>query len=340
VNVQVLSELDPAQLTELGELLVRCESADGHPALAEPQRDAAAQPDLGGWGARALLASAGGALLGCAILSPTADGTTSLHLAIDPTRRGRDGGDDVWTTLASAAMREASGNTRLWIMQAADADDEQAARLGFQPERDLLQMRVALPLPTATVSGGQTVTTRPFVPGQDDEVWLSLNNRAFVGHPEQGNWSLEKLRARLGAGWFDPNGLLMADDPDGGGLIGSCWTKIHRQNQPLLGEIYIIAVDPSRHGEGWGRALTVAGLEWLAQQGVTVGMLYTDASNTAAVALYRSLGFTVDHVDRSYLHSGEERSAPSRSADAAADGAPDAVGHAGGDGGDTELAQR
>jgi ribosomal protein S18 acetylase RimI-like enzyme len=29
-------------------------------------------------------------------------------------------------------------------------------------------------------------------------------------------------------------------------------------------------------------------------------MLYVDAANTAAVSLYRSIGFTEDHVDRSY----------------------------------------
>jgi ribosomal protein S18 acetylase RimI-like enzyme len=39
----------------------------------------------------------------------------------------------------------------------------------------------------------------------------------------------------------------------------------------------------------------------MARQGVTVGMLYVTGSNTAAVKLYESLGFTVDHVDRSYL---------------------------------------
>ena len=108
------------------------------------------------------------------------------------------------------------------------------------------------------------------------------------------------LRERLAADWVDLEGFLVADDPSGSGLIGSCWTKMHRSHVPVLGEIYVISVDPRHHGQGWGRSLTVAGLTHLAALGITVGMLYTDATNVAAVALYRSLGFTVDHIDRSY----------------------------------------
>jgi ribosomal protein S18 acetylase RimI-like enzyme len=32
-------------------------------------------------------------------------------------------------------------------------------------------------------------------------------------------------------------------------------------------------------------------------------MLYVDGDNRAAVHLYRSMGFTEDHVDRSYLRT-------------------------------------
>jgi len=56
MNVQVLGELDAVQLAELDALLTRCERADHHPALAEPQREAAARADLGGHGAQVVLA--------------------------------------------------------------------------------------------------------------------------------------------------------------------------------------------------------------------------------------------------------------------------------------------
>jgi mycothiol synthase len=304
MNVLVLRELDAVQLSDLSALLTRCERADRHPALADPERMAAARPDLGGHGAQVVLAYEDG-LVGCAFIAPALDGATALHVAVDPDHRGGSGGiqhELLRTALehAGAGGTAGAGEVRLWIMQATDPDDATAHELGFTPERDLLQMRIPLPLPPETVASARPVSTRPFDPGRDDAAWLAINNAAFADHPEQGGWTLDDIHERTGADWFDPNGFLVAERPDGNGLLGSCWTKIHRTTDPVHGEIYVISVDPALHSQGWGKALTVAGLQWMANQGVTVGMLYTTASNTAAVKLYESLGFTVDHIDRSY----------------------------------------
>jgi mycothiol synthase len=303
MNVLVLSELDDAQLSDLSALLARCEAFDHHPALAEPQRVAAARRDLGAHGAQAVLGYEGDALIGCAFVTPALDGATALHVAIDPRQRGEE--KDIKAELIRSALEHAphAHPVRLWLMQATDRDDADAARFGFTPERHLLQMRVPLPLPAETVARARPVVTRPFVPGRDDEAWLTINNQAFADHPEQGAWTLEDLHERTSAEWFDPAAFLIADSEDGTGLIGSCWDKLHLDSTPVMGEIYVISVNPARHSEGWGRALTVAGLQWIAEQGITTGMLYTTASNTTAVKLYTALGFTIDHVDRSYLRA-------------------------------------
>ena len=257
----------------------------------------------------------GRALVGCAVLTPDPDGATSLHVAVDPSQRGATRGWPIQRELIQHAelarqggpggggTGEAAGRLRLWIMGATDADDAEAHTLGFRPERDLLQMRVPLPLAPDVVATARPLRTRAFRPGQDDEAWLAVNNRAFEGHPEQGGWTLEDLHERMAADWFDPDGFLVADSAatERVGMIGSCWTKVHGDSTPVMGEIYVISVDPSHHGEGWGRALTVAGLQWMSGKGIRLGMLYTTSSNTTAVNLYHSLGFTINHVDRSYL---------------------------------------
>jgi mycothiol synthase len=298
VELAEVAELGASDRSSLGALLERAAAAHDHPALPEPQLLALTLPGGTPHDGRLVLARSGGVLAGFALLSPGRDGSTVLHVVVDP----GVGTTTLETALIRRAVQEAPTGfpLHLWLMQATPADDDRAGAEGFVPERDLLQMRVALPLPEDVRAATRPLVTRPFSPGRDEGAWVETNNRAFAGHPEQGEWTVADLQERMAADWVELDGFLVADDPDGPGLIGACWTKIHRDRTPPLGEIYVIDVDPRHHGQGWGRSLTVAGLVYLAATGITTGMLYTDASNVAAVALYRSLGFTVDHVDRSY----------------------------------------
>jgi mycothiol synthase len=156
------------------------------------------------------------------------------------------------------------------------------------------------------------VTIRTFVPGADDDPWLALNARAFADHPEQGAWTAEDLRRRMNESWFDPAGFFLAERADSRELIGFHWTKVHGSqsghatdhphdhphehshghgHEPI-GEIYVLGVDPDAHARGLGRLLSVVGLRHLRSKGLLDVMLYVDESNTPAIKLYESLGFT------------------------------------------------
>ena len=301
VDLRALPAPDRASLRSL---LERANASSDHPPLPEPQQLAVSHVAEAPDGERIVVARQGTELVGVALLSPARDGSTVVHVVVDPAAApaAPAAASALGPALLERAVDEAPGASPIhfWVMQASAADDVRAAAEGFVPERDLLQMRVALPLPADVVAATRPLVTRAFVVGRDEEPWIETNNRAFAGHPEQGAWTVAELQERMAVDWVELDDFLIADDPDGPGLIGACWTKVHRDRNPVLGEIYVIDVDPRHHGQGWGRSLTVAGLTHLASRGITVGMLYTDATNVAAIALYRSLGFTVDHIDRSY----------------------------------------
>ena len=194
------------------------------------------------------------------------------------------------------------GPVFVWVSSPAAGDDDIALAAGLRLGRDLLQMRVGLPLDVPMPE----LAWRPFEPGTDDAAWLEVNNRAFDWHPEQGGWTADILDEHMSEPWFDPPGFLLHERD--GRLAAFCWTKVHRDQDPPLGEIYAIAVDPDFHGAGLGRAITVAALDWLhRERGITIGMLYVDSANEPAVRLYERLGFTVHHIDRAY--AGEIESA-------------------------------
>ncbi|MHB8429496.1 MAG: mycothiol synthase [Acidimicrobiales bacterium] len=307
---------DEGERRAIADLVDRASAATCEPALgedqlralrrqpADPTEDPAAGPLVG---AVLVDGTASGTrptpgLCGSALLTAPR-GTTDYvaELVVDPEVGDPEGTRDVLLDAVIGVVGDRGGGALLlWARRAGGSADERAEHFGFSVDRTLLQLRCPLPLPPsiARSPSGAADPTRSFVPGRDEPAWLEVNNRAFAGHPEQGGWDLATLTEREREPWFRPEGLRVLELD--GRLVGSCWTKVHRDHRPPLGEIYVIAVDPAFHGRGFGRILARAGLEWLARGGLPVGMLYVDAANHAAVALYRALGFVEHHADRAY----------------------------------------
>ncbi|MGE0877908.1 MAG: mycothiol synthase [Acidimicrobiia bacterium] len=220
----------------------------------------------------------------------------AVELVIDPHHRyeALDIGPELLRGALDIVAREGGGEVHWWVFEPTGAHEAIAASVGLVPGRELYQMRRSLPTGIA-----YDLDVRAFRVGDDEERWLDVNNTAFAEHPEQGGWDRETLLAREKEPWFDPEGFLLHEI--GGELAGFCWTKIHRNTQPVLGEIYAIAVHPSFGGRGLGTALTLAGLDVMARRGVPMGMLYVDADNATAVAMYRAIGFDVHHSDKAFV---------------------------------------
>ena len=295
-RLEISRSLGPDDLEAVSGLLALAEAADGHPPVDEHRWLDMAQ---GGRAAYAGLVAWEPGHDHPVAYAQVSRGLHSwaLDLVVDPHHRydALAIGPEMLHAALDVVKGEGGGHVHWWVHQPAGAHDAMAAAVGLGRGRDLLQLRRPLPLDEPPAD----IALRPFVPGEDEQAWLEVNNRAFAWHPEQGGWDVETLLEREREPWFDPAGFLLHERD--GRLAGFCWTKVHPDHAPPLGEIYVIAVDPGFQGLGLGRDLVVAGLGWLADRGLRHGMLYVDAANTPAVALYERLGFRTDHVDRAYV---------------------------------------
>jgi mycothiol synthase len=300
--------VDQQLLKDCRDLLAAAEESDGNPSISEQTLvtlragDSAAHSLL----TLALYApdedsdpATGQDLAGFAVVVEEPDGSGILEIAVHPSYRNQGVADRLVGALVEARGLD---GLKAWSHGNHEAAADLAARYGYAPVRELWKMRMTTAgtdLPDAGLPDG--VTLRAFVPGQDEEAWLAVNRAAFAYHPEQGNLTRADLEARMAEDWFDPAGFLLAEDA-GGRLLGFHWTKVHAQHgpHPAIGEVYVVGVAPEAQGMGLGKALTVAGIRHLQEQGLHAVMLYTDAENAPAVSLYRRLGFTRWDMDVMY----------------------------------------
>ena len=290
------AELTATQVSEVLALVDAARLADGVAPLSEH-----GMLHLRYDGTGDFIAAVDGEIAGYAYLDPPSargeEGEITGELVVRPDRRRRGLG----RALAGQLTVTAGGHVlRLWAHGDLAAAAALARAAGFERFRALWQMRRPLrePLDQPVLPAGRTLRT--FVPGQDEDDWLSLNGRAFAKHPEQGGWTRHDLELREREPWFDPAGFFIAERD--GRMAGFHWTKVH---DPTLGEVYVVGVDPAEQGSGLGRALTLAGLRHLRDRGVAEAMLYVDEDNVPAIRMYEALGFTRATVDAMYRRGAQ-----------------------------------
>jgi mycothiol synthase len=283
----------------------RCEEVDGVPPFNEQTTLALSRhPDryrrhfvvpLG----ETVIAYGGAELVGNA---------ADAELAVDPAHRRKGVGHRLLEAILDWIEADIT-ELRVWAHGDLPAATAFATAHGFTRDRVLFQFSRDLqgfPWPSAWPAGigrnwpvgeapaaqvPEGVRLRPFRVGRDEAEWLRVNRAAFATHPEQGRWTAADLAARVQEKWFDPDGLLVAEDESG--LLGFHWTKVENG----IGEVYVLGVDPRAQGTGLGRTLTLAGLAHLAAHGIQQVDLYADESNVKAVKLYRSQGFDIVRTD-------------------------------------------
>jgi mycothiol synthase len=238
-------------------------------------------------------------LVGYAQLDLGSPASASAELVVTPAGRRRGVGAALLARLGTL-VADPPRALAVWAHGDLLAARAFAARAGLVVVRELWQMRLDL----AAQPGGEVpalpdgVAVRAFVPGQDEDAWLTLNARAFAHHPEQGRMTRADLDAREREPWFDPSGLLLAERA--GELLATAWTKVHPPDKAAaeaVGELYVVGVDPRAQGLGLGTAMTRIGLDHLADAGLHTVILYTEGDNTAAVRTYTRAGFERSAVD-------------------------------------------
>ncbi|MFJ3198665.1 mycothiol synthase [Streptomyces sp. NPDC086989] len=293
-QIQTLDELTEEQAGAVLALIEDAARTDGTTAVSEQGR-----LQLRGGrreGIRHFLLTEKGRLAGYGQLEDTDPvEAPAAELVVHPALRGRGHG----RALGSALLAASGKRIRVWAHGGKSAARHLAQVLGLTLFRELRQLRRPLgpdgpPLPEVVLPAG--VTVRTFVPGQDDAAWLAVNAAAFAHHPEQGSLDQRDLSDRIAQPWFDPKGFFLAERE--GELVGFHWTKVHAQER--LGEVYVLGVRPGAQGGGLGKALTAIGLHHLAGAGLPTAMLYVDADNPAALAVYEGMGFSTHEVDLMY----------------------------------------
>lgn len=268
----------PYEESTVFRLVERVAQTDGHPPLSGHKLELIDGPEFrrGAW------AIATGMCVVCVAAHHQTSDRWAVEIAVAPECRGPRMEEEA-IRAATSLVPDMAGHT-VWAFRAGQIDA--INRLGYREIRAVLRMDG--PIPAERDDAPPQVTIDVMAPGDTSGIAV-VNNRAFLGHPEQGAMTEGAFESLVERVWFDSENVLIARK--GERIVGFCITKYEFDG---IGEIFVIAVDPESQGSGIGRALIGLSFEVLRRRGALMARLWVDASNEPAIRFYESLRLTED----------------------------------------------
>jgi mycothiol synthase len=131
---------------------------------------------------------------------------------------------------------------------------------------------------------------RHFKPGDEPDL-CNLQNLAFSHHWGFHPNTADEISYLVNTSPYRPEGILFVSS--GPTKVGYCWTAKHPVKNEQ-GLIQMIGVDPRYRVQGLGKALLLAGTDYLRKMGVKKVELVVDSKNRPARQLYQAVGFEIE----------------------------------------------
>jgi len=213
-------------------------------------------------------------------------GRVILDGAVHPAHRGQGMGSKLLEIAIDHSRKLGANVVQIPIAQGMQTGEHFVRKKGFRLVRRHWQMSLweyggeVLQIPKGFGLGH-------FVHG-DEESLCALQNLAFAVSWGFRPNTVEEIRCLVNTSWCHPEGILLISE--GQQKVGYCWT-MDDPARKQKGYIRMMGVDPEYRGRGLGRAILVAGIEYLRKRGMTEIELSVDSKNSSAKRLYQSAGF-------------------------------------------------
>lgn len=165
-------------------------------------------------------------------------------------------------------------------------------QMGFAYIRYFAEMRLTLNTAQLPAIRENATTSRPLAPGEAN-LLTRIQNRCFAGSWGFNPNTEEEIAYRLNMQSRSPQDVILTYERTR--LIGYCWTIINStENESRAknrSQIHMLGVDPDYRQQEIGKAILHNGLKALKARSADIVELTVDSENTAARALYESVGF-------------------------------------------------